>query len=79
MPDTPLPVPDECEALTERVLYDTLNNEFRKINIEERLNWWVPKRKVISAINLVHTKWKYDLIGKWGFYHRLAQSFKALL
>jgi hypothetical protein len=79
MPDIPLPVPDGCETLTERVLYDTLNNEFRKINMEELLKWWVPKRKLFSAIILFHSKWKYDLIDKWGFYHRLVLSFKALL
>lgn len=79
MSDTPLPVPDKCETITEKVLYDTLNNEFRKINMEERLNWWVPKRKVIGAIYMVHSKWKYDLIGKWAFYHRLVLSLKAVL
>ena len=79
MPDIPLAVPDKFETTTERVLIDTLKNEYRKINMEERLNWWVPKRKVIGAINLYHTKWKYDLIGKWEFYHRFVRSFKALL
>jgi len=79
MPDIPLQVPDKCKAITERVLYNTFNNEARKINSEELLKWWVPKRKLFSAIILFHSKWKYDLIDKWGFYHRLALSFKALL
>jgi len=79
MSDTPLPVPGKCETITERVLYDTLNNEYRKIDIEERMNWWVPKRKVIGVMHLVHSKWKYDLIGKWEFYHSFVRSFKALL
>jgi len=79
MPVTPLPVPDKCETITERILYDTLNNEFRKINMEELLNLWVPKRKMIGALHLFHSKWKYDLIGKWEFYNRLALSFKAQL
>jgi len=79
MPDIPLPIPDECESLTERVLYDTLNNEYRKFSNDEILKWWVPKRKVIGAIHLFHSKWKYDLIGKWEFYHRLVLSFKAQL
>lgn len=79
MPDTPLPVPDKCETLTERVLNDTLNNKYRKINRDEFLNMWVAKRKMIGALHLFHSKWKYDLIGKWEFYHRFAQSFKALL
>ena len=78
MQDTPLPFPDKCETITEKILYDTLNNEFRKINLKERVTWWVPKRKVITAINLVQTKWRYDLIGKWEFYHRLLRSFKTL-
>ena len=78
MPETSLPVPDNCETITERVLYDTLNNGYRKINIEERLNWWVPRRKVLGVLYLFHTKWKYDLIGKWEFYYRLVRSFKTL-
>jgi hypothetical protein len=76
MPAPPLPVSDECKAITERVLYD---NEARKIDMEELLKLWVPKRKLFSAIILFHSKWKYDLIDKWGFYHRLVLSFKALL
>jgi len=79
MLETSLPVPDKCVTITERVLYDTLNNEYRKINMEKRMNWWVPKRKVISVIHLVHSKWKYDLTGKWEFYHRLVRSIKTLL
>jgi len=79
MPEIPLPVPEKCKTITEKVLYDTLNNEFRKINLKERMTWWVPKRKVISAITLVQTKWRYDLIGKWDFYYRFARSFKAQL
>jgi hypothetical protein len=79
MPQTSLPVPEKCETITERVLYDTLNNKFRKINMEERMNWWIPKRKVIGIIHLVHSKWKYDLIEKWDFYHRFARSFKGVL
>jgi len=78
MPETLLPVPEKCEAITERVLYDTLNNQYRKINIEELMNWWVPKKKVFWAMHLVHSKWKYDLTGKWEFYHRFARSLKAL-
>jgi len=79
MPDIPLPLPDKCEVLTEKVLYDTLNNKYRKFSNDELMNMWVPKRKVIGALHLFHSKWKYDLIGKWEFYHRFALSFKALL
>jgi len=79
MSDTPLPVTDKCEILTERVLYDTLNNKYRKTSKEEHMNLWGPKRKVIGVIHMVHSKWKYDLIGKWEFYHSFARSFKALL
>jgi len=78
MPPIPLPVNDKCATITERVLYDTLNNKYRKINREEHINLWVPKRKVIHAIQLVNSKWKYDLIGKWEFYYRLVRSFKSL-
>jgi len=78
MPDTSLLVPDKCESITERVLYDTLNNKYKKINIDERMNWWFPKRKMNGAIYLAHSKWKYDLIEKWEFYHRLARSFKGV-
>lgn len=79
IPDTPFPVSDKHKALAERVLHDTLNNKYRNVTKEERMNWSVPKRKVISAINLVNSKWKFDLIGKWEFYHRLARRFKAYL
>lgn len=78
MSDTPLPVSDKHKALAERVLFDTLNNKYRNVNKEERMNWSVPKRKMIGALHLFHSKWKLDLVGKWEFYHRLAQSFKAL-
>ena len=79
MSNTPLPVSDKHKALAGRVLYDTLNNKYRNVNLEEYMNWSVPKRKVIGAINLVNLKWKFDLVGKWEFYHRLAQKFKAYL
>src|SRR5665648_514599 len=79
MPDTPLLIHDKCKTISERVLSDTLNSKYRRIIVEEQMNWWIPKRKVFSVIYLVHTKWKYDLIGKWEFYHRLVRSIKTLL
>lgn len=77
MPDTPFPVSDKHKALSERIIYETLNNKFRNVNEEEHMNWSFPKRKVIGAINLINLKWKFDLVGKWELYHRLAMKFKA--
>jgi len=77
MPGTSLPVSDKYKVLAEKVLYDTLNNKYKNVGEEKRMKWPFPKRKLMGAINLVNMKWKFDLVGKWEFYHRLAKKFKA--
>ena len=75
--DSPLPVPNKCKTIIERVLYNTFHSKYRRIIVEEQKNWWIPKRKVFSAIYIIHSKWKYDLIGKWEIYHNLVRLLKA--
>jgi len=77
MPDTSLPASYKYKDLAEKILYDTLNNKYKNVGEEERMKWPFPKRKLMGAINLVNMKWKFDLVGKWEFYHRLAKKFKA--
>lgn len=63
--------------ISEWVFQDTMNNPFRRKGLNKLLKMSVFKRKVIGAIHLYQSKWKYDLVGKGMFRQRLIFSLKA--
>jgi hypothetical protein len=76
MPISTMPVLTKNDKISDLVFMDTMNYRFRRRGIEELKKMWLPKRKIIGAINLVKSKWKYDLVGHGAFYQRLKFSLK---
>ena len=77
MPVDSIPVLTPMESASIKIFLDTINNSNRKIETEERLKWRILKRKVVGAMHLFRSKWKYDLAEDGVFYRRLMGSFKA--
>ena len=77
MPLDSIPVLMPEGSTSNRIFQDTLNNSFRKISTEERLKWWVLKRKAIWAIHLFNSKWKYNLAEDGIFYQRVMESLRS--
>lgn len=77
MPVDSIPVLMPVASTSNKIFLDTLNNSYRKIETEERLKWWVLKRKAVGAMHLFRSKWKYDLAEDGLFYQSLMGSCRA--
>jgi len=73
MPANSIPALPCDENLSNKILQYTINIP-KKITTEDLANWWIVRRKVVGALNLFRSKWKYDLMDKGLFYRRLSLS-----
>jgi hypothetical protein len=73
MPANSIPPLTYDENLSNKILHDTIYIP-QKISAEDLANWWILRRKVVGALRLFRTKWKYDLMDKRFFYRRLSFS-----
>lgn len=65
----------KIEALSNRVLEDTLLNKFRSIDRNYLEKMWAPRRNLLRLKLFLASKWKYDIIDKRLFYKVFLQRF----
>ena len=72
----------KVEALSARVLEDTIYNKYKSVDKDELEKMWVPRRKLFGLILFFRSKWKYDSVGKGLFFKsllfRVYQNFQAV-
>lgn len=72
----------KVEALSARVLEDTIYNKYKSLDKDELESMWVPRRKLYGLLLFFRSKWKYDSIGKGLFIKsllfRVYQNFQTI-